>query len=105
GLGVGYLKGGKDERRQTQVEQAVAIEQAVAEERRLHAIANGWTSDYINRLQRQKEKADALPKITLADNCAVPAAVGGVLLSAQGMHPDAGTGSSAGPAAAPVDST
>lgn len=82
-----------------------AVEQALEGERALQAEINQSTSDYIVWLQKQRKASDALPKITLVNDCPVPAAVGSVLNDAQRMHADAGDESGVGPAGATVDST
>lgn len=107
GIGTvgGCVKGAKDERNTAEIEHARKVAEAVDVERELQAVANGWTSDYINRLTKQNEAARALPRITLVNDCAVPAAVGRVLNDAQSLYPDAGSGPSTGPASAEVDST
>lgn len=81
-----------------------AVEKALDGERELRAVSDGWTSDYINRIAKQLEAARAKPKITLVNDCPVPAAVGGMLNDAQRMHTDAGTGSSPGTTSQEVDS-
>jgi hypothetical protein len=85
--------------------QVDAISSALEGERSLQDAINASTSDYINGLQKKAEAARALPKITLDHDCTVPAAVGGVLNDAQGVHADAGAESGAGAAGPAVDST
>lgn len=72
--------------------QKKAIEKAIDGERELRSVSDGWTSDYIVRIDKQLEAARAQPKITLVNDCAVPAAVGRLLNDSQRMHADAGTG-------------
>lgn len=85
--------------------QADAVEKALDGERALQLDSNSRTLNYIANLQKQLEKAHALPKITLVNDCAVPAAIGRLLNDAQRMHPDAATRSDPEPAAPAVDST
>ncbi len=85
--------------------QAEAVEKALDGERVLTGQNNQWTSDYIVRLQSQLKAAHALPKITLVNDCPVPAAVGRLLNDAQRMHTDAGTRSDPEPASPTADST
>lgn len=73
--------------------QADAVVQTLDGERELSDLSNQATSDYIVRLQSQLKAANALPKITLVNDCPVPAAVGRLLNDAQRVHSDAPTGS------------
>lgn len=100
--GAGYLKGGKDQRSEDATERAKAVAQAHQTEQDVQHMQNRATLRYLDNMHAQQEKAHALPKITLAHDCVVPAAVVGVLNDAQRLPGDAGTGpgpSAAGPQA------
>ena len=103
--GMGYLKGGKDESADRDRAQAKAAAEARDAESELQRLGNRWTAAYIDRVIKQQEKARALPTITLAADCAVPADVGRVLNDARRLPGDAGTGSATGPTGEAVDST
>ncbi|GGI16472.1 hypothetical protein [Oxalicibacterium faecigallinarum] len=103
-LGLIWL-GMKVERAGWEKKQRLAIERALDGERALQAEINQSTSDYIDQLKRQIARANALPKITMANDCTVPAAVGSVLNDAQRMHADAGDESGTGAARPAADST
>ena len=104
--GLGYWKGGKDnEARHTR--QALKDEKQAREtETELARMNNRATTIYLDRVASQQRKANALPKITLPADCAVPADIGGLLNDAQQHLPaDAGTGTDAGAATPVADST
>lgn len=104
-IGLAYHKGGRDMRAEFAARQARAVAAAREAEGEIQRLNNRAIAAYIGRLNQQLEKAHALPKIALADDCAVPADVGRVLDDAQRLPGDAGTGSGAGAAGAPADST
>lgn len=88
----GYVKGGNDKEATLAAENAKKVELALEHERALQATINAATSDFINAQKKQLEKAYALPKIKLVNDCTVPADVGRLLNDAQRVHSDAGTG-------------
>jgi hypothetical protein len=101
----GYWKGAKDERAEHTANQLQAERAARDTEQEITRINNRSTADYISRVRKQQERADALPDIVLIEDCRVPAAIGRVLNDAQVMPDDAGTGSDPGRTAETVDST
>jgi hypothetical protein len=102
---VGYWKGGKDERTEHTANQLQAEREARDTEQEITRINNRSTADYISRVRKQQERADALPDIVLIEDCTVPAAIGRVLNDAQRLPDDARTESDTGRAAQTVDST
>lgn len=101
----GYWKGSKDERAEHTANQLKAERQARETEQEITRINNRATADYVVRVRKQQERADALPPIILTEDCRVPAAVGRVLNDAQRLPDDAGTESGTGGTAQTVDST
>lgn len=104
-FGAGYAKRGRIDRVTHAAEIAAQAAQARDTEQELQRLSNQATSAFIDRLQKQQERAHALPKIVLPHDCSVPADVGRVLNDAQRMLDDAGSGPGAGAAGAAVDST
>ena len=103
---VGYLKGCTDEQNSHAKDQAKAVQAARETESEIRRLENRSTSAYLARVLKQQEKANALPKVVLPADCAVPADAGRVLNDAQQYVPDdAGARSSAGAASQAVDST
>lgn len=103
--GLAYLKGGKDERAETIAAQAKAAAEARETEHELQRINNRDTAAYVGRVRKQEERAHALPKIIIDNDCTVPADAGRVLNDAQRVPDDAGDRSGAGTASEAVDST
>lgn len=103
--GLAYLKGGKDERAESIADQAKAAQQARETEQELQRLNNRDTAAYIARVRQQEERAHALPKISLVNDCPVPADAGRVLNDAQRVPGDAGTGPGSGATAPATDST
>lgn len=103
--GMAYLKGGKDERADFIADQAKAAAEARETEHELQRLNNRDTAAYVARVRKQEEKAHALPKISFANDCTVPADAGRVLNDAQRLPDDAGAGSGSGAAAEAADST
>lgn len=101
----GYWKGGKDNEARHTANQLKAEREARDTEQEITRINNRSTADYIDRIRKQQERADAMPPIILAEDCTVPAAIGRVLNDAQRLPDDAGTESGAGGTAQTVDST
>ncbi|HYD79854.1 MAG TPA: hypothetical protein VEC06_08595 [Paucimonas sp.] len=104
-LATGYVKGKRDERSETERKQLKAIAKVRDDELELQRLNNRWTGAYVGRMTKQQEKARALPTISIAHDCAVPAAAGSVLNDAQRLPDDAGPGSGARPAGQAIDST
>lgn len=104
---LGFHFEGKAAQRKDDAAQLLKNVSAAREsENELQRINARATSAYIDRVRKQMERAHALPKIALPDDCAVPADVGRVLNDAQlGVRADAGPGSAASAASAAVDST
>jgi hypothetical protein len=105
-VSFGYWRGGEAERAKQSAQQLKDVTAAREADNDLQRINNRATAVYIDRVNKQLEKARALPKIVLPADCPVPADVGRVLNDAQlSVRADAGSGSGAGTTGPAVDST
>jgi hypothetical protein len=105
-FGAGYWHRGTVDDAKYAAQQLKDVTAAREADNELQRINNRATTVYIDRVNKQLEKARALPKIALPADCPVPADVGGVLNDAQlGMRTDARPGPGAGAIGQTVDST
>jgi hypothetical protein len=84
---------------------ATVTQAARTTETELQHSENKASTAYLARTEFIQEKAHALPKITLASDCRVPAAVSRVLNSAQRVSTDANARPEPGAASEEADST